>query len=369
MVKSMDAPAITLEVLPAGFGDCLLVSCPIGHDTWRLLIDTGPDETYPALRERLLAIPPDADGHRHIDLFVVTHIDHDHIGGASLLLNDKDLGLTFGDIWFNAPPERRTRGVAEGRSLAKLLGAEDLALPWNRAWSGQPVSTPAEGGGVELTGEGLPRITLLSPTPNQLTDLYKVWAKELERLRRKERDPAQPETRATRGAKPSLEALAATLTLPDKSVPNGSSIAFLLEHQGASVLLGADAFPTVMVPALKALAERRGLTGPLGVDVVKLSHHGSRANVTQDLLTEIEAEHFVFSTNNKYFSHPNDEAIARVITTGRRPTLWFNYDTPKNRQWADPALVERYRYEVRFPEEGSGGVRIELPGGEPLRSP
>ena len=42
------------------------------------------------------------------------------------------------------------------------------------AWSGQPVSTPAEGGGVELTGPGLPKVTLLSPTPDRLLDLYKV---------------------------------------------------------------------------------------------------------------------------------------------------------------------------------------------------
>jgi hypothetical protein len=37
---------------------------------------------------------------------------------------------------------------------------------------------------VELTGRGLPKITLLSPTPERLQALYKVWAKELARLPR-----------------------------------------------------------------------------------------------------------------------------------------------------------------------------------------
>jgi phosphoribosyl 1,2-cyclic phosphodiesterase len=88
----MANPAITIEVLPAGFGDCLLVSCAVGRDTWRLLTDTGPDETYPALRTRLLTIPPDGEGHRHIDLFVVTHIDQDHIGGRACCSPTRTLG-------------------------------------------------------------------------------------------------------------------------------------------------------------------------------------------------------------------------------------------------------------------------------------
>ena len=356
----MPTPAITLDVLPAGFGDCLLISCPVGSSTWRMLIDTGPDEAYPALRRRLQQIPLGADGKRHIDLFVVSHIDHDHIGGVGLLLGDDELSLSFDDIWFNAPPRPRIRGVAEGQSLADILGGGHKALPWNVAWSGQPVSTPAEGGGVELTGPGLPKVTLLSPTPDRLGDLYKVWAKELERLRRKERDRAEPEPAVTRGGLPSIEALAARVTPTDKAVPNGSSIAMLLEHQGASVLLSADAFPTVLVPALAALAERRGITGPLPVDAVKLSHHGSRANVTQDLLSAVDARHFIFSTNNAYFKHPNAEAVARVIVGRTKPTLWFNYDTPSNRQWAAPDLIAKYGHVARYPDRPDTGVTLEL---------
>lgn len=352
--------AITLEVLPAGFGDCLLVTCPVGKRVWRMLIDTGPDETYGQLRQRLLQLPKDASGKRHIDLFVVTHIDHDHIGGASLLLNDRSLNLSFGDIWFNAPPRPTVRGVAEGESLAQLLGAKDVKLPWNLAWSGKPVSTPAIGGGVEMAGKGLPRITLLSPTPDQLSALYRNWAKELDRLRRKERDVPEPEPIATRDAEPSLEALAARVTTTDASSPNGSSIAFLLEHRRASVLLGADAFPTVMVPAIKALAARRAVAGRLPVDLVKLSHHGSRANVTQALIQAVAADHFVFSTNNAIFGHPNDEAVARVITGSVRPTLWFNYNTPKNQKWAAEALTKKYGYGVRFPDGEGAGIKIEL---------
>jgi beta-lactamase superfamily II metal-dependent hydrolase len=360
----MTRAAITLEVLPAGFGDCLLVSCPVGRRSWRMLVDTGPDENYPALRRRLLAIPPDRTGARRIDLFVVTHIDHDHIGGAKLLLDDAALGLKFGDIWFNAPPRRRVRGVAEGQSLANILGATETKLPWNVAWQGDAVAAPAGSGGVTVSGRGTPRLTVLSPPPERLLALFGVWARELERLRRKEHDELEPEavsTRpVTRGAAVSLEALAAARTSEDRAVPNGSSIAILLEHKGASALLCGDAFPDVLVQALAALARQRGEAVP-AFDLVKLSHHGSRANVTQALMRAFSARHFVVSTDNRYFKHPNAEALARVITGAERPVLWFNYDTPQNRRWADRGLQERYGYEARFPTGPDDGVTVELP--------
>lgn len=356
----MPSNPMTIEVLPAGFGDCLLVSCPVGKRDWRMLIDTGPDETYPALRKRLSELPVAADGHRHIDLFVVTHIDHDHIGGAKLLIEDKALALKFGDIWFNAPPTPRTRGVAEGQSLATLLGAGPANVPWNEAWSGRPVSTPAMGGGVQLGARNLPRLTLLSPSPGQLDDLYKVWAKELERLRRKQRDLPEALPAARGAGTAALEDLAWRNTPVDQAVPNGSSIAFLLEHKGASALFCADAFPGVLTQAIQSLTARRGLKGPLPVDVIKLSHHGSRANVTNDLLKVVKARHYVFSTNNSYFKHPNEEAVARVIVDSDAPTLWFNYDTPRNRRWDLAALKKTYGYQVAYPDQTGQGVTIVL---------
>ena len=116
---------MSLDVLPASFGDCLLLTCHTPSRPWRLLVDTGPDETYKALQAHLRTLTPGAQGKRVIDTFVVSHIDHDHIGGAALLLNDESLELDFGDIWFNAPAPAgpRIRGVAEGQRLSELLGA------------------------------------------------------------------------------------------------------------------------------------------------------------------------------------------------------------------------------------------------------
>lgn len=41
----MNEPAVTLDVLPAAHGDCLLVQCPVKRGIWRMLVDT--DRTTP----------------------------------------------------------------------------------------------------------------------------------------------------------------------------------------------------------------------------------------------------------------------------------------------------------------------------------
>ncbi len=125
-------PAVIIEALPAEYGDSLLVTCSTPKGDWRLLVDTGPPECWASLKARLGQIPADRAGHRHLDLVVITHIDDDHIGAAAAHFGDRTLGLTFGDVWFNAPVMPATRGVAQGQSLAELLGAPKTALPWNK---------------------------------------------------------------------------------------------------------------------------------------------------------------------------------------------------------------------------------------------
>ena len=356
----MPRTAIHLEVLPAAYGDCLLIECPVGKRTWRMLVDTGPDDTYPVLRSRLAAITPNGAGRRHIDLFVVTHIDHDHIGGAGRLLADRALNLDFGDVWFNAPEQRRVRGVKEGQALAALLGAPGIALPWNRAFSGRHAVTPAEQFLEVATGRGSPRLTLLSPTPERLARLFKVWERELAKLAEShELKVPRPLPRAV--FDPDLAALAAKATAKDGAVANGSSIALLLEHRGASVLLAADAFAPVLATALRSMAQHRGASLPLQVDAFKLSHHGSQGNITSELFACVQARNHVVSTNGAIFGHPDDTAIARTILHGGRgQTLWFNHGNERNRRWGAGPLLARYGYLTRYPEELKAGVTLAL---------
>jgi beta-lactamase superfamily II metal-dependent hydrolase len=104
----------------------------------------------------------------------------------------------------------------------------------------------------------------------------------------------------------------------DGSKANGSSIAFILEYDDKRVLFGADAHAPVLTNALKRYAERLGEARPR-IDLVKLSHHGSNANLSTAMLALIDCQRFLISTNGDNFAHPDD-----AVRSGfrlRRPDL------------------------------------------------
>jgi hypothetical protein len=327
-----------------------------------MLVDGGPPDTWPLLEARLKDDP-------RIDVAVITHIDSDHIGGMIPYLGSP-LAASIGDVWFNGRthlPDQRQRSVAQGESVvAALLNTSELGggrvsdrgLPWNLAFGGKPIDTGAEAGFVEHAVPRGPRITLLSPTTKRLQALAKTWyaavreatrGEELERAR----DVPAPLS--------DLAAIAAEKTPKDGAVPNGSSIAFLLEHRGASVVLGADAFGTVLGAGLAGLAAERGAK-TLPVDVFKLPHHGSKGNVLEALVKVAPAKHYVVSSNGDVFHHPDDQAVARVVMNAPRgATVWFNYRNARTERWDDKTLRTKHGYRTRYPDDPARGVVLELP--------
>jgi hypothetical protein len=370
--------AIHVEVLPARLGDCLLVECPRPDGpTWRMLVDGGPPDTWPLLEARLRRLDPDD---RHLDIAVVTHIDNDHIGGMLPLLAS-DLASDVGDFWFNGRPHLpeagadRPRSVDQGESLVAALhgsGADSpagapaavqsrsRALPWNVAFRGGPIETGAAGGFVEVAVPGGPTVTVLSPTTKLLTRLGATWSKSLRAALDENDRGVGPDVL---GPLDDLVRLAEARTPQDSSVPNGSSIALLVEHRGASIVLGADGYGAVLAAALLGVARSRG-SDTLEVDAFKLPHHGSDANVVAALLQAAPARHYLVSTNGDVFHHPDDAAMARVVLDAPAgSTLWFNYRTPRTARWADPQLVASHGHHVAFPEPGhaDAGALIDLP--------
>jgi beta-lactamase superfamily II metal-dependent hydrolase len=363
------AEQLTIEMLPAEYGDCLWVECCKGTEMHRILIDGGPPATAPLLRRRMEELSPPK-----FDLLVVSHLDADHIGGIVELLADGKLPATFADVWFNGfqhlPPPPESRDFAQAETLTMALTGNSGAgeLPWNLAWERDAVVRSNDNPTTARSLEELPaietdwglRITLLSPTPRRLAALWRGWDAFIRAARAGE---SSQQTYQQRGRSletaPDLETLAAVKSSRDNTPPNGSSIAFLLEYGGRSCLFAADAFATVLGPALATLAASRGVER-LEIDAFKIPHHGSQANVLPQLFDLVRARHYLISTSGARFGHPHDEAMARIITLGGPgQTIWFNYATAHTTRWADKSLLSRYHYDVRIADP-TGGITIAL---------
>jgi hypothetical protein len=98
------------------------------------------------------------------------------------------------------------------------------------------------------------------------------------------------------------------------------------------------------------------------LNAIKLSHHGSKKNLSNNLLDAVKCGRYLFSTNGDIFEHPNPESVARVIKYGgNRPQLLFNYRSRFNKMWDDRHLIDEFEYRVKYGSAKTPGfLRVEL---------
>ena len=161
-----------------------------------------------------------------------------------------------------------------------------------------------------------------------------------------------------------VEALLGRPYVPDRSVANNSSLAFVAEVHGTAVLICGDASAEVLAASIRTLLSRRGQRR-LRVDAFVVPHNGSARNLTRELLELLDCERYLVSTNGSTFRHPDRETIARILAFGRaepnRPlTLVFNYRTEWTSVWDDPALKARWKYEAIYPSVEGGGIKVQI---------
>ncbi|WP_413673298.1 hypothetical protein ACEN9H_31600 [Massilia cellulosiltytica] len=370
---SLEKPKYWVEVhaIAAEHGDCIVVSYGDGMKHFRLVVDAGVASTAERLTKVL-----SKSGDAVWELLVVTHIDLDHIGGTLSLLSDKSIATRFGDIWFNGRQHlelgRESMAVAEGRQLAELLGRDGVS--WNQAFGQSAVCLTEKDMPVYKTlCESKAIITILSPSRDQLAALRKVWDLWVER----ESAPATPtdikseansldhtNIEALSAGHASISDLADTPTRTDGSVTNGSSIAFIFEYGGIRILLGADAHAGVLLKSAAKLPLEE-----LSLDLFKLPHHGSSANLTKRLALKLPARRYLFTTDGeRHETHPSDIAIARALTATPDALLLFNYPNGAYERWANRSRDPGFPFEMRTGKEEEGiSIRLESVPGEGVR--
>lgn len=351
----------TVEMLPAQRGDCLWLTWGDGTERHHALVDAGPQDTIPTLvpelERRIAALPGRTN---RLELLVVTHVDADHVQGVVSLLSDPRRVPLFRDVWFNGYRhlgDALLGGLDGERLTASLLEHEDR---WNRAFGGGPVVLPDDGPPPVVRLRGGLTLTVLGPRPATLARLAPEWEAACRKagiLPGHGAEIARASWRRDQLLGVDVDALASAPYRKDRSVPNAAGITLVAEHGGKRVLLLGDAPSEEVLPGLTRLGP-----GPHRFAAVKMSHHGSRANTSLAFLAQVQARTWLVSTDGAVFDHPDPEALARVVTTQRRPTFVFNHVTEHIQDWVEGA-GDRWR--VRLPRrrpDGSyaSGVRVSV---------
>lgn len=359
--------ALTITMLPAKEGDCLHIAYGEEAEQKHILIDAGRQWTWKnALKDRLSNIGIDS-----LELLVVTHVDRDHIDGMLAMVSDPDLDIDVKEFWFNTWDHLQGNTIVSpetddddtepfGAKMGEELSTHsvDKGWSWNQQFGGKAVELSDDI--AENTIQfGDITLTLLSPDRTKLEELIPKWKKEctkagltpgatVEDYVLEENDDIEDFGAIN------IDALAAEAFKEDGSEANGSSIAFILDYKGIKVLLSGDAHVDLLVKSLKNLGATA--ENPMRLDAFKVPHHGSKYNISNELLGLIDCSNYLISTNGNYFKHPEDVAMARLIKHGTSDSvLNFNYKTEFNKFWENGQWQTTYRYTTNFPLDDQDG--------------
>ncbi|HEY3290723.1 MAG TPA: MBL fold metallo-hydrolase [Anaerolineae bacterium] len=110
-------------------------------------------------------------------------------------------------------------------------------------------------------------------------------------------------------------AMTAQALNPDPLVPfindNDASLVLLAQSRGARMLFTGDA-TSIVEPAIIS----RSAVGQFPVDVLKVSHHGSKYATSSEFLSVIKSQRAVISVGVNSYGHPATETLQRLDAAG-----------------------------------------------------
>lgn len=299
-----------------------------------IFIDAGFERTYThVLAEQIELLRKAGES---IDLWVVSHIHDDHIGGVIAYKNAIEIGQASDIVkdWYYNPPRspissiRRlislspssAKSISQGDGLAEYI-ANIGRLPHSDITTALPLQNIY----------GL-KIKILSPSPAKLNQLRKNYSP----ITYKNFEPDELSEISTAKATRfydyhiPIESFDLKSWKEDESIENGSSIAILTEFETKKILWLADSHPSIIVSSLKDMGYSK--SNPLVCDWVKVTHHGSKANNSNELYELICCSNYLMSVNgeNKHYL-PNKECIALILRNPGRSLnstyrFYFTYD-------------------------------------------
>jgi beta-lactamase superfamily II metal-dependent hydrolase len=322
-----------------------------------IIIDSGYERTFRhILAEEIRKIEMLGEA---IDLWVISHVHDDHIGGVVKYIKSISDGETKDIVlsWFyNVPRDQKSPAVTRisPTSEAKSISQGDTVLNFLLK-KRVPIQDVTNNTNIkELYGL---RIIILSPDTTTLSKLRLKYSKT-------EIEKNEMDSISFAKAAPQYD-----YHIPvdkfdlkdwneDESIENRSSISLITEYKNQRVLWLADAHPSIIVEKLNELGYSQ--SNPIVCDWVKVSHHGSKGNNSGALYEIISCENYLISSNGENIHClPTKECIVRILKNPNRKLgshyrFVFTYDNQLLQSIfkADtPDIFERLNFSLHYPEK------------------
>lgn len=273
---------IELTILTDTNADSFLIKLSDGYKNKHILIDGGFKQDG---RKALKIIEKIFDQGDILDLVILTHVDLDHINGLLALFGNSSVNSkTIGRVLFNVPhteaeikviKEKKSQcGYQQGNDLLELITSKNIRRD------------NAQQGDKFIIDDKL-IIDILSPTKEALEANHSNW-----------RDTHIGHDEDEEYNKDNL--INETYKEDDKP-QNISSIVCLITYDKKKMLFCGDSSPSQIMSSNIDLTH---------VDLFKIPHHGSKYNISKELLDKFPSEKYLIPGNKS--SYPNFYTIALI---------------------------------------------------------
>jgi ribonuclease BN (tRNA processing enzyme) len=365
-----------LRVVQAKFGDCLIVQYGTSKSPKFMLIDGGPGGVYPNFLKPELEKIAAAGG--ELELVVLSHIDGDHIVGLINLTEElkeqqadgSDSLIKIHGLWMNSfessigknnqltqsiqtlfsrvqniqstmpQGELAVLSIPQGNTLRR--NAMLLEIPVNEIVNTEVISCDTLPDPLKLDNIS---ITIIGPNEKNIKKLEEEWKKWIQKNEAKIM-LSDPEVLAN----------------ADQSVPNLSSIMFMMESKGKRILFTGDGRGDFILEGL----EKQGFLdeeGKVHIDVFKAPHHGSIRNAAEEFFHRVTADIYVISANGHHHNPDGDTLQWIVESADRREekvTILCTNETDATKKLLLDFPPMDHHYELVYFETGNNFYDIEL---------
>lgn len=284
--------SIEIKVEKAYKGECIWIR--YGKLTKsNIIIDSGPSTFAKGFR---LLIQQIENLKEEIDLLILTHIDNDHILGFKHYIESKD-GKIIKNIWLNGEG-MSAYNFNQTHSPSNISGLVEKVKE-----KGINIETPILTGKECIINEG--KITVITPTCEDILNVAKEIDEKTSLHSRDDDDYNDIDFIIKHDKFKS-----------DKSLTNKASITFILEYDNKKLAFLGDAW------AKNVIEGKNKYFKNMPIDLVKISHHGSKHNTSIDLLKALDCNKFVISTNKVV----DKQTISRIADVCEKCIIYCNYN-------------------------------------------